>query len=53
MAVFVVKRDWAYPQLRVSEHIVTGRSVSRWQKIERNLTYYIEKSFRKSGSKII
>jgi hypothetical protein len=27
MAVFVVKRDWAYPQLRINDHIVTGRSV--------------------------
>jgi hypothetical protein len=37
MAAFVVKRDLTYPQLRVNDHIVTGRSVFRWQKIERNL----------------
>jgi hypothetical protein len=28
MTVFVVKRDSAYPQLRVNDHIVTNRSVS-------------------------
>jgi hypothetical protein len=35
MAVFVVKRDSAYSQLRVNDHIVTGRSVFGWQKVER------------------
>jgi hypothetical protein len=39
MAVFMVKRDWAYPQLRANDHIVTGRSVFGWQKIERSLAY--------------
>jgi hypothetical protein len=33
----MVKRDWAYPQLRVNDHIFTGRSFFGWQKIERNL----------------
>jgi hypothetical protein len=37
MTVFVVKRDLAYSQLRVNDH-VTGRSVFGWQKVERNLT---------------
>jgi hypothetical protein len=38
MKVFVMMRDWAYPQLRFNDHIVTGKSVFGWQKIERNLT---------------
>jgi hypothetical protein len=37
MTVFVVKRDFANSQLRVNDHTVTGRSVSVWQKVERNL----------------
>jgi hypothetical protein len=35
MTVFMVKRDWAYSELRVNDHIVTGRSVFGWQKIEK------------------
>jgi hypothetical protein len=38
MTVFVVKRDWASPHLKVNDHIVNGRLVFGWQKIERNLT---------------
>jgi hypothetical protein len=38
MTVFVVKREFANYQLRVNDHIVTGRSVFGWQKVERNLT---------------
>jgi hypothetical protein len=38
MTLFVVKRDFAYSQLRVNNHIVIGRSVFGWQRFERNLT---------------
>jgi hypothetical protein len=39
MTVFMVKRDLAYPQLRVNDDIVTGRSVFGWEKIERSPTF--------------
>jgi hypothetical protein len=34
MTVFVVKRDWAYPQLRVNEHIVTAGQFSGSRKLK-------------------
>jgi hypothetical protein len=37
MTVFVVKRDFAYSQLRVNDHTVRGRPVFGWQKVEINL----------------